>query len=94
MAELKRLANQAMEELIGLARQLRPAALDDHGLVSAIEAQLQASSASGRGVRTSMVARGDAAALDSDRQTAIYRIAQEALTNAGRHSGAARWTSS
>jgi two-component system, NarL family, sensor histidine kinase UhpB len=87
VAELKRLANQAMEELIGLARQLRPAALDDHGLVSAIEAQLKLFGVRS-GVRTSMTARGDATSLDSDRQTAVYRIAQEAMTNAGRHAGA------
>src|SRR5215210_3039173 len=87
VAELKRLANQAMEELIGLARQLRPAALDDHGLVSAIEAQLKLFGERS-GVRTSMVARGDATSLDNDRQTAVYRVAQEAMTNAGRHSSA------
>ena len=31
--ETKRLAGQAMEELLALARQLRPAVLDDHGLL-------------------------------------------------------------
>ncbi len=41
MAELKRLVNQAMDELLNLARQLRPSALDDHGLVAALEAQLK-----------------------------------------------------
>ena len=87
VAELKRLANQAMEELIGLARQLRPAALDDHGLVSAIEAQLKLFGERS-GLRTSMIARGDPTSLDNDRQTAVYRIAQEAMTNAGRHSDA------
>ena len=87
VAELKRLANQAMEELIGLARQLRPAALDDHGLASAVEAQLKLFGTRS-GLRTSMTVRGDAAALESDRQTVLYRIAQEAVTNAGRHSGA------
>ena len=89
VVELKRLANQAMEELTGLARQLRPAALDDHGLASAIEAQLKLFGLRS-GVRTDMTTRGDTAALDNDRQTAVYRIAQEALTNAGRHSGAAK----
>src|SRR4051794_2707293 len=87
VVELKRLANQAMEELTGLARQLRPAALDDHGLASAIEAQLKLFGARSN-VRTEMTTRGDTSALDSDRQTAVYRIAQEAMTNAGRHSGA------
>ena len=45
VAELKRLVNQAMEELLNLARQLRPSALDDHGLVPAVEAQLKRFSA-------------------------------------------------
>jgi two-component system sensor histidine kinase UhpB len=87
LAELKRLALQAMDELLNLARQLRPTALDDHGLVPAIEAQLR-----GFGERTGidvrLVAEGDPAQLDEERQTVIYRVAQEALTNAGRHAGA------
>jgi DNA-binding NarL/FixJ family response regulator/HAMP domain-containing protein len=41
VAELKRLVNQAMDELLNLARQLRPSALDDHGLVPAVETQLK-----------------------------------------------------
>ncbi len=41
LAETKALANQAMGELLQLARQLRPTALDDHGFVPAIEDQLR-----------------------------------------------------
>jgi hypothetical protein len=41
LLETKRLAGQAMEELLALARQLRPAALDDHGLVPALEGQVR-----------------------------------------------------
>ena len=41
LAETKGLANQAMGELLQLARQLRPTALDDHGFVPAIEDQLR-----------------------------------------------------
>ena len=36
LAETKQLADQAMGELLDLARQLRPTALDDHGLVAAL----------------------------------------------------------
>ena len=36
LAETKALANQAMEELLALARQLRPTALDDLGLKAAL----------------------------------------------------------
>ena len=35
-----------------------------------------------------MTVEGNPAGLDEDAQIAVYRIAQEALTNAGRHSGA------
>jgi two-component system sensor histidine kinase UhpB len=88
VAELKRIVNQAMDELSGLARQLRPAALDDHGLVPAIDAQVKGF-ASRAGVEARFETRGDPSRLDDDRQTAIYRVAQEALANVGRHSGAA-----
>jgi len=84
---LKRLVNQAMDELLNLARQLRPSALDDHGLVAALETQLKRFSA-----RTGIEARLDKAGapdtLADVVQTAIYRIAQEALTNVTRHAGA------
>jgi two-component system sensor histidine kinase UhpB len=85
--ELKRLATQAMDELLSLARQLRPTALDDHGLVPAIEAQLR-----GFGERAGIQARlttdGNPGALDAEKQTVVYRVVQEALANAGRHARA------
>src|SRR5215208_6216673 len=41
LLETKQLANQAMEELLQLARQLRPTALDDHGLIPALHTQVK-----------------------------------------------------
>jgi two-component system, NarL family, sensor histidine kinase UhpB len=87
LAELKRLVNQAMEELLTLARQLRPSALDDHGLVPAVEAQLKRFAAS-TGIEVRMRTEGDPNELPEVMQTAIFRVAQEALTNVGRHAGA------
>ena len=87
VAELKRLVNQAMGELLNLARQLRPTALDDHGLVTAIDAQLKRFAAR-TGVEAKLQASGETAGLAEDVQTAIYRTAQEALANIGRHAGA------
>jgi two-component system, NarL family, sensor histidine kinase UhpB len=87
VAELKRLVNQAMGELLSLARQLRPSALDDHGLVPAIEAQLKRFSAQ-TGIEIRMITEGEPNDLPEVVQTAIYRVAQEALANVQRHAGA------
>src|SRR4051812_41633353 len=89
LSELKRLVNQAMDELTGLARHLRPSALDDHGLVPAVRAQLQLFSAS-TGIETHISTRGTASMLGDDEEIAVYRVAQEALTNAARHARARR----
>jgi len=87
VVELKRLASQTMDELLNLARQLRPTALDDHGLVPAIEAQVRGFEERS-GVQAQLETSGDTALLDEEKQTVIYRVAQEALANAGRHAHA------
>ena len=87
LAETKRLANQAMEELLQLARQLRPSALDDHGLVPAIEDQVKRFGDK-TGIQAQMHCDGDASHLTLDQETVVYRVAQEALTNVARHSRA------
>jgi two-component system, NarL family, sensor histidine kinase UhpB len=87
VAELKRLVNQAMDELLTLARQLRPSALDDHGLVPAVEAQLKRFAAR-TGIEVRMRTEGDPNELPEVVQTAIFRVAQEALANVARHAGA------
>jgi len=88
LAETKALANQAMTELLSLARQLRPTALDDHGLVAALAGQVERLGAGD--VEAAFDAEGEFSDLDDDAQLVVYRVAQEALSNAGRHSGAAR----
>lgn len=87
LAETKTLANRAMLELLSLARQLRPTALDDLGLAAAIAGQVE--QISGAGVEAELSAEDDFSNLDDDVQLVIYRVAQEALSNAARHSGAA-----
>jgi two-component system sensor histidine kinase UhpB len=87
LAETKALANQAMRELLSLARQLRPTALDDLGLAAAIEGQVERL---GGEIETSLEVEGDFSDLGGDQQLVVYRVAQEALSNAARHSGAGR----
>jgi two-component system, NarL family, sensor histidine kinase UhpB len=88
LAETKALANQAMFELLRLARQLRPTALDDLGLAPAIAGQVEQLGRSE--VEASFVADGDFSDLGGDPQLVVYRVAQEALSNAARHAGAER----
>ncbi len=88
LAETRALANQAMQELLSLARQLRPTALDDLGLAAAIGGQVKQLERSGLAAGLSV--EGDFSGLDDDVQLVVYRVAQEALTNAARHSEASR----
>jgi two-component system sensor histidine kinase UhpB len=88
LTETRALANQAMGELLSLARQLRPTALDDLGLAAAVAGQ--ARQMERPGLAAELTTEGDFSDLDNDVQLVVYRVAQEALTNAARHSGAER----
>ena len=89
LAETKRLADQAMGELLDLARQLRPTALDDHGLVAALRTHVRDFDHRGE-ASASFWADPRLGELSPDAQVVVYRVAQEALVNAARHSGASR----
>jgi two-component system sensor histidine kinase UhpB len=89
LRETQQLATQAMEELLILARQLRPTALDDHGLVPALASQV-----ADFGDRTGIVANfqryGSVPMLTDDEQLVIYRVTQESLSNIAQHAHASR----
>jgi two-component system sensor histidine kinase UhpB len=86
LAETKALANQAMRELLTLARRLRPTALDDLGLAAAIAGLVERL---GEGeIQATIAVDGDFSDLSDDAQLVVYRVAQEALLNVARHSGA------
>src|SRR5947207_4247976 len=87
IAELKALVNQAMEELLRLARQLRPASLDDLGLIAAIEGQLARFSEQ-TGIQATLHHEGSPDAISEDQQTVLYRVVQEALSNTAQHARA------
>src|SRR5436190_4770828 len=87
IAELKALVNQAMEELLRLARQLRPASLDDLGLIAAIEGQLARFSEQ-TGIQATLHHEGSTEAISEDQQTVLYRVVQEALSNTAQHAQA------
>ncbi|HEY2603364.1 MAG TPA: sensor histidine kinase [Thermoleophilaceae bacterium] len=89
LSEVKRLVNQAMEELLQLARQLRPTALDDHGLLPALEGQVRRFGDQ-QGIDARLRTEGESGELGDDQQLVVYRVAQEALANVARHAEATR----
>jgi two-component system sensor histidine kinase UhpB len=87
LTETKRLASQAMEELLALARQLRPAVLDDHGLLPALHSQVR-DFADQTGINASFNTRGTMPALTPEEQLVLYRVTQEGLSNVAQHAAA------
>jgi two-component system sensor histidine kinase UhpB len=77
----------SLEEVREIARRLRPEALDDLGLSSALAA-LTNDMARRAGVRVERRLAPDVRALEPDEELVVYRVAQEALTNIARHSEA------
>ena len=77
-----------IEGLRGLIRELRPAALDELGPGPAIE-DLAARVAARHGIEVITALDLDGRREDPEIETAVYRLIQEALTNAVKHAGAA-----
>jgi signal transduction histidine kinase len=79
-----------IQNLRALIAELRPAALDELGLGPAIET-LASRSGTAAGLEVSTrVSLGDPGRLSPETESTIYRLVQEALTNAAKHAGAER----
>ncbi|WP_078965189.1 HAMP domain-containing sensor histidine kinase [Streptomyces aureocirculatus] len=78
----------SLDEIRRIARRLRPGVLEDLGLVSGLRALAGEFSESGLTVRHRF--DGDPPRLGQDAELVVYRVAQEALTNAARHAGVSR----
>jgi two-component system sensor histidine kinase UhpB len=75
-------ARETLEEVRRISRELRPEALDDLGLASALVALSER-----YGLEVTRRLDRDLPELDEETELVIYRVAQEALTNVARHSG-------
>jgi two-component system NarL family sensor kinase len=80
---------QAIQEVRRISRDLRPGVLDDLGLGPALQTLTEDFSAR-TGIEVDFRTAVFRNRLDQDARIALYRIAQEALTNIERHSGARR----
>ena len=87
VGEAKEGLREAVEEVRDLAGRLRPEALDDLGLRNALRG-LVASVARDARLDVTPEIDGDLPSLTTEQELVVYRVAQEALTNALRHAEA------
>jgi PAS domain S-box-containing protein len=87
LEDLRQQANSVMEGVRRLSQDLRPPTLDRLGLLPALE-WLAANVSKGSGITIEVQAHGAGRRLSSDVELLLFRIAQEALNNVWRHSGA------
>ena len=89
IAATQRLVEHSVTLVHQFARELRPAVLDDLGLIPALHSYMK-NFTERTGVRTHLTAFAGVELLNMSRRTALFRVAQEALTNVGRHAQASR----
>jgi len=87
LAELRELVTVTLQDVRRLAVELRPKALDDFGLVPALE-RLTTGFAEQTGIETHLESRLGEGRLPSETETVLYRVVQEALTNIVKHAQA------
>jgi signal transduction histidine kinase len=91
VAEMRELVVSTLQDVRRLAVELRPSALDDFGLVSALE-RLRDSVTEKSGIEVDVQSQLRLERLPQAIETALFRIVQEALTNVVKHAMASRVT--
>jgi len=89
IARTQRLVEKSVNIVHQFARELRPAVLDDLGLIPALHSFMKHFTTR-TGVRTHLIAFAGVEHLEAARRTVLFRVAQEALTNVARHAQATR----
>jgi len=84
---MSQLINKTIQTVKKISTDLRPGLLDDLGLAAAIEWQAEEFQKL-TGIRCKITIEPKEITLDRDRNTAIFRIFQETLTNVARHAKA------
>lgn len=87
--KLQQSLRQTIEDIRHMSAELRPSVLDDMGLLAALRHHIQ--SFGGKfGIQVNFTYEGDKSRLPAAHETALYRIAQEALTNAAKYAQTSR----
>lgn len=87
IARTQQLVEHSVSIVHRFARELRPAALDDLGLVPALHTFMKGFKQE-TGIQVSLSANGAVEQVNGDQRTVLYRVAQEALHNVARHAHA------
>jgi two-component system sensor histidine kinase UhpB len=85
--EAQETARDSLEEVRRIARRLRPEALDDLGIASALRV-LGERIGEQAGLHVDVNVPNGLTDFDGETELVVYRVAQEALTNVARHAGA------
>ena len=89
IAGAQRLVEKSVNIVHRFARELRPAVLDDLGVIPALHSFMK-NFTSQTGVRSRLTSFAGVERLDTARRTILFRVAQEALTNVAKHAKASR----
>jgi len=91
IARTQRLVETSVNTVHQFARELRPAVLDDLGLIPALHS-FSKDLAARQKLKIQLTAFSGVEDLENAKRTVLYRVAQEALTNVVRHAGASQAT--
>jgi two-component system sensor histidine kinase TtrS len=81
-------ASRIYEVVHSMMQRLRPAILDDLGLVDTLNEEVDAWCARQPATECDLSIQGDLSGLDEDTSITLYRVSQECLTNVAKHAGA------
>jgi PAS domain S-box-containing protein len=84
---LRQLVEKSVRVVHQFARELRPAMLDELGLIPTLRSYID-DFPRRKGLQIQFTAFAGVEALDNDKRTVLYRVAQEALTNVAKHARA------
>ncbi len=89
IARTQRMVEASVSTVLQFARELRPALLDDLGLIASVHALVR-DFTKRTGVRVRFTAFAGVERLSIDRRTVLYRVVQSALANVARHAHASQ----
>lgn len=89
LSEVRQITHNTLEKMRSLSQMLHPAILDDYGLAKGIEWYAQVFERQ-TGIATKAIVEGPSIRITGQLATNCFRIVQEALNNAAKHSGTKR----